>query len=155
MMILTANSKSASSFSTAGPINPIHALDLLYTRILSDIPAATLPVAQRILGLFIFHNSRDLTAVNLAEFLGLNRASFYSALQRLHSVLIVPSALRAHDMLIQMYHASFSDYLKDPARSGEFAVREGSTQLDAAMKGLQWLNYGGKNLSNRLLPPPT
>ncbi|KAJ3552745.1 hypothetical protein NP233_g12804 [Leucocoprinus birnbaumii] len=44
-----------------------------------------------------------------------------------------------------MYHASFSDYLKDPSRSQLFAVDEPSVHWDVAFRGLNWLQRGGQN----------
>ncbi|KAF5349264.1 hypothetical protein D9756_009380 [Leucocoprinus leucothites] len=132
-------------------LNPLHSLDLLYTQILSDIPTSTLPITQRILGLFIFHGSPQLTITTHANFLGLDQASFYSALQRLHSVITVPPASEANEEPIQMYHTSFSDYLKDPARSGMFALHENEVHLDTASRGLDWLQYALRN-SGRPLP---
>ncbi|KAJ3576725.1 hypothetical protein NP233_g240 [Leucocoprinus birnbaumii] len=97
--------------------NPLQALDLLYSRILSDIPANILSTTQRLLGLIILYGDSKCSAVVLANFLGLDRPSFYSSLQCLHSVLLVPPASEAAEKPIRIYHASFSDYLKDPSRS--------------------------------------
>ncbi|KAF5349184.1 hypothetical protein D9756_009378 [Leucocoprinus leucothites] len=135
-------------------LNPLRSLDLLYTQILSDIPASILPITQRILGLFIFNGSPELTVTTHANFLGLGQASFYSALQRLHSVIIIPPASEAGTKPIQLYHASFSDYLKDPARSGTFALNEDGVHLDTISRGLEWLQYARRN-SGRPTPELT
>ncbi|KAF9443958.1 hypothetical protein P691DRAFT_632667, partial [Macrolepiota fuliginosa MF-IS2] len=72
-----------------GGINPLHALDLLYRQILSDIPADDLPTTMRILGLLILYPSFTDSADELAKFLILDPGKFYHLLERLHSVLHV------------------------------------------------------------------
>ncbi|KAF9443960.1 hypothetical protein P691DRAFT_763811 [Macrolepiota fuliginosa MF-IS2] len=68
-----------------GGINPLHALDLLYRQILSDIPTGDLPTTMRILGLLIFFTLPS--ANDMADFLDLNPGKFHCLLERLHSVL--------------------------------------------------------------------
>lgn len=135
--------------------NPLLALDLLYTRILSDIPANILPTTQRILGLFILYNNRHLTVAAHANFLGLTQASFYRALRHLHSVVSVPPTSEAGESPIQTYHASFPDYLLDKTRSGKFSLDGDPVHVGVAFRGLQWLNYGHKNPSRRMVPDLT
>ncbi|KAJ3564363.1 hypothetical protein NP233_g8341 [Leucocoprinus birnbaumii] len=131
--------RSASSNSD---LNPLHALDLLYARILSDIAEDTLPTTQQILRLFLLYNGdKHSTALLHANFLGLSRAAFYSSLQRLHSVLSVPPPETAHNDSIRAYHASFFDYVRDRGRSGRFFLDEGAVHSYVATRGLQWLNH--------------
>ncbi|KAF5347286.1 hypothetical protein D9756_009934 [Leucocoprinus leucothites] len=135
-------------------LNPLHALDLLYTQILSDIPSNVLPITQRILRLFIFHNDENLSAAVHANFLGLKRATFYQALRRLHSVIIVPPADDAYWKPIQIYHASFTDYLQDPSRSGKFVVDDKVVRyLDIALSGIKWLGCARQEPSARAKLP--
>jgi hypothetical protein len=124
----------------AGKVHPLHALDLLYTGILSDIPEEILPITRRILGLYILYGQDSLTAVVHANFLGLNQAAFYQALRQLYSVLFIPPATDASTLSIRVHHASFSDYLKDSARSGQFALDEEEVHRVAAFHGFQWLS---------------
>ncbi|KAJ3574062.1 hypothetical protein NP233_g2034 [Leucocoprinus birnbaumii] len=128
--------------------NPLDALDLLYTQILSDIPPASLPTTQRILALFIFYEnkfSRSLCAQ--ANFLGLSQASTYSALHRLHSVIDIPGPNHCNYPL-KAYHSSFIDYLKDPARSGKFALdRNTLPPLLVITRSIEWL--GGCSIRER------
>ncbi|KAF5352341.1 hypothetical protein D9756_006306 [Leucocoprinus leucothites] len=131
-------------------LNPLHALDLLYTQILSDIPANIFSTTRHILGLLILYGSELLTAAALVNFLGHTQQSFYRALRRLHSVITVPSSAEAATKPIQVYHASFADYLKDPARAGKFVLDEGAVHFDVAMRGLSWLGYCRKGLSSQL-----
>ncbi|KAJ3569460.1 hypothetical protein NP233_g5040 [Leucocoprinus birnbaumii] len=123
---------------TTDNLNPLHLLDALYTQILSDIPLNILPTTRRILG-FILFSGQSLEAGCLANFLGLSRASFYRALQRLHSVVVIPPASNVWRDHMSIYHASFSDYLKDPIRSEKFCLDEGTTHLDIVIAGLKWL----------------
>ncbi|KAJ3552392.1 hypothetical protein NP233_g12894 [Leucocoprinus birnbaumii] len=133
--------------------NPLLALDLLYTQILSDVPAATLPTTQDILAILILYRNKHLNTLVLANFLGLHQASFFRALRRLHSVLLIPPASEAGKRSIQIYHASFSDYLMDPARSGEFAIKQGPLHLKVAMRGLEWIRFGHQNTSEIVALP--
>ncbi|KAF5346544.1 hypothetical protein D9756_010035 [Leucocoprinus leucothites] len=136
--------------------NPLRALDLLYTQILSDVPIDILPTTQRILGLIAFYGARLMTNIALANFLGLDQASFYRALRHLHSVVFVPPAEYAHSSSIQVYHKSFIDYLKDPTRSGKFVLDERVLPcLDVALSSLKWLSYARKTSSEPLVPELT
>ncbi|KAF5348556.1 hypothetical protein D9756_009631 [Leucocoprinus leucothites] len=137
----------------SGHLNPLHPLDLLYTQILSDIPKATLPTTKRILGLFTLYGNEGLTALIHANFLGLDQAAFYHSLQRLHSVVLVPPASEASTQPIRIYHASFSDYLRDKTRSGEFVLDEGAIHLYVATRGLEWLSHFCKEPSDRRTLP--
>ncbi|KAJ3569401.1 hypothetical protein NP233_g5072 [Leucocoprinus birnbaumii] len=136
-------------------LNPLHALDLLYTQILSNIPEPILPTTLRILGFFIIYGDQTLTALLHANFLGLDRSTFYRALHHLHSVLYIPPAPEAGDNCLQIYHASFSDYLMDAIRSGRFVIEKDAVHLEVAVQALGWLNYRGKKKDHRSLPKPT
>ncbi|KAJ3574442.1 hypothetical protein NP233_g1770 [Leucocoprinus birnbaumii] len=134
--------------------NPLYALDLLYTRILSDISKVVLPTTRRILGVLMFYDNKYLTVAVLANFLGLNQAAFYRAVQHLHSVLSIPPALKASKERIQIYHTSFSDYLKDSVRAGSFVLDEDAVHLEVANQGLEWLGHRCQNSAQRTLPQP-
>ncbi|KAJ3565440.1 hypothetical protein NP233_g7633 [Leucocoprinus birnbaumii] len=125
----------------SGDRDPLHPLDLLYTRIPSDIPKDTLPDTLLVLGVLILHGNEQLTAHVLANFLGLDQAAFYSSLHYLHSVLLVPMPDKAHIACIRVYHASFSDFLRDKARSGQYCLDEEAVHLYVVTRGLQWLRY--------------
>ncbi|KAF9443492.1 hypothetical protein P691DRAFT_408499 [Macrolepiota fuliginosa MF-IS2] len=77
----------------------------------------------------------------LANFLGLDKGTFYAAIRRLHSVLDVPAAGGAHSCPIQFYHASFREFLKNPSRSGVFVLTEGEVFRDFVIPCIQWCNY--------------
>lgn len=128
-------------YGPVGAANPLKALDLLYHQILSDIPAKDLVIAMRIIGATILYSEASLPAQDLANFLELPQASFYRPLQRFHAVLSIPPASHAYLESIQVYHASFSDYLCDPQRSHEFHLDEGSVHYEVATKSLKWQTY--------------
>ncbi|KXN86010.1 hypothetical protein AN958_10620 [Leucoagaricus sp. SymC.cos] len=124
-----------------GALNPLHALDLLYTQILSSLNADDLLVASRILGSTILYGRETLTVLVQANFLNLDQDTFYRSIERLHSVIVVPSVSEASTRSLRVYHASFSDYLKAPNRSGIFTLDEVAVHREVAILGLQWLNH--------------
>ncbi|KAF9443964.1 hypothetical protein P691DRAFT_787315 [Macrolepiota fuliginosa MF-IS2] len=119
-------------------INPLHALDLLYLQILSGIPADDLPTTMRILGILFAYDVLAPPANGVAEFLDLDPGQFHHLLERLHSVLYVPPADGA-DTHISFYHASFSDFLEDPVRSGRFWLDWKAVYHDIAFQHVHWL----------------
>ncbi|KAF5348491.1 hypothetical protein D9756_009603 [Leucocoprinus leucothites] len=134
-------------------VNPLHPLDLLYTQILSDIPEDTLPDTQLVLGLLILYGNERLTALVHANFLGLDQAAFYNSLRRLHSVVFVPPAPEASTKPIRVYHASFTDFLRDKARAKEFVLDEGAIHLYVATRGLKWLSHFSQEPSDQQALP--
>lgn len=121
-----------------GALSPLHALDFLYRQVLSDVPLDVLPTTMRILGLLILYPQDRLFPQDQANFLGLDRTSFYRALQNLHSVLDVPGASKSHSTPLRFYHASFSDFLRDRVRSGNFALDEALVHRDIAIQSTKW-----------------
>lgn len=130
--------------------DPFTVLDKLYARILSDIPKSTLPTSMRILGHLLIESEWDqariakigfTTSVSIpsgrrcllfkANLLGLRQHAMYGALQKLHSVVRVPSQGEASYQDIRLLHASFGDYLRDPRRSQRFAVDLDGAWVDA------------------------
>ncbi|KAJ3564126.1 hypothetical protein NP233_g8500 [Leucocoprinus birnbaumii] len=131
--------------------NPFDSLDFLYTQILSDIPKDILVITKRVLGVLILYGNEKLTTIILANFLGLDRAAFYSSLQRLHSVLLIPFPEEAHQSPIKVYHASFFDYLSDRSRAREFFLDGGAVQLYVVGQWFEWLGHFSKEPPS---PPP-
>ncbi|KAF9443494.1 hypothetical protein P691DRAFT_408481 [Macrolepiota fuliginosa MF-IS2] len=121
--------------------NPFHTLDFLYKQILSSIPADTLGTTKRILGLCVYYPDHNMSALALANFLGLDKGTFYAAIRRLHSVLDIPTASKAHSCSIQFHHASFREFLENPSRSGVFTITEEEVHRDFAIPCIQWCNY--------------
>ncbi|KAF9452222.1 hypothetical protein P691DRAFT_805101 [Macrolepiota fuliginosa MF-IS2] len=143
---------------TVGAVNPLHALDLLYRQILSGVPVDILPITMQILGLFLFYSRprftfdhARLSAHAGAEFLGINQATFCRSLQNLHSVVYVPPVEIFNTAPLRVYHASFSDFLSDPNRSGKFYLDGQAVEYDVALRSLDWLENADKILSNKTL----
>ncbi|KXN86080.1 hypothetical protein AN958_10556 [Leucoagaricus sp. SymC.cos] len=127
-----------SSPRVSAAINPLHALDLLYRQICSNITNHLLPTTKCILGLCTLYMTPNPPSVQvLANFLGLDRRRFYGSLKRLHSVLKIPFDADVHNTPIQFYHTSFQDYLIDPLRSGEFSIDRAAVHLDVAVRALR------------------
>ncbi|KAJ7183917.1 hypothetical protein C8R46DRAFT_1344585 [Mycena filopes] len=104
--------------STARPgLSPFTDLDSLYTHILSANP--DVPLVMRILGAFFMIPDGDETcSVRFLEgILALESSTVRPALRGLHSLLLIPDA---DDEQIRVHHASFRDFLSDPARAGKF-----------------------------------
>ncbi|KAJ3565646.1 hypothetical protein NP233_g7500 [Leucocoprinus birnbaumii] len=123
--------------------NPLKALDLFYTCILSDIPEAIFPITWRILAFFIYmpevyEAEKPRSAQALSNFLDLDQASFYTTLRQLHSVISIPTPEDAFTTPLQFYHASFQDFLLDPQRSGKFFISEQKARVEVLKSILLW-----------------
>lgn len=129
---------------TPNAANPLHGLDLLYRQIMSCVPPDMLPLTKRILS-FCLSAPEYLKAQTLANLLELDQTTFYRALRKLHSVLEVPPSDLAHARPLKFIHASYGDFLRDPARSGKFGVDEAQARCDIAVHLVR--------LYNRLIQP--
>jgi hypothetical protein len=101
--------------------NPLKTLDLLYSRILADVPQSEWPATKLLLYVAFCHSERLEDTEGLANFFRLEQNEFYATVRYLHAVVDVPSAEDAAKRLPQMYHTSFKDYLSNSHRSGSFA----------------------------------
>ncbi|KAF9448933.1 hypothetical protein P691DRAFT_728791 [Macrolepiota fuliginosa MF-IS2] len=119
-------------------VNPLHFLDLLYHQILLDVPSDILPTSMQILGLCLLYSDHKLSTRDLANFLGLDQGSFYTALQWFHSVMVIPASSAAGRDGVRFYHASFGDFLKNSSRSGKFALDQAKSHCEVAMHCLRW-----------------
>ncbi|KAJ3553474.1 hypothetical protein NP233_g12635 [Leucocoprinus birnbaumii] len=106
-----------------GPLNenPLQALDVLYTQVLSRIHHSVLPNTLKVLGLVSSYP--HLPASSLANLLHLSQAQFYAALHKLYAVVSVPQRDRASLDHLQFYHSSFSDFLRDASRSKDYVLK--------------------------------
>ncbi|KXN89052.1 Cytokinesis protein sepH [Leucoagaricus sp. SymC.cos] len=134
-----------------GAMNPLHALDLLYHQILSHIPGDYFKTTIDILALIILYPNDDLCAQDIANFLSLDQGAFYRSLQQMHPILSIPEPSKAHEARLQVYHPSFSDFLKDPTRSGKYVIDESIAHRTIAIQSLQWQIAGRESE----LPPQT
>ncbi|KAJ7767651.1 hypothetical protein B0H16DRAFT_1787053, partial [Mycena metata] len=94
---------------------PFQALDELYLQVLRSVPAPSrcLPILSAIIRF-------GLSPRHIEQLLELHPGDVRLALRRLHSVLRIPS--EQSNSHICVYHASFSEFLLDLARSGEFCI---------------------------------
>jgi hypothetical protein len=105
--------------ATPSTLNPFHFLDQLYMEILKDIQPQQLPHALQLIGISSLYPS--LPVLQLANLLGYRRNRFEAILRRFYSVAEVPSEKHCQNPL-RIIHTSFMDFLKDPNRSGQFAL---------------------------------
>ncbi|KAF9441889.1 hypothetical protein P691DRAFT_779646 [Macrolepiota fuliginosa MF-IS2] len=110
-----------STSSPDGGQNPFETLDALYTRILQEVPRDMLSTTLMLLATWAGGFNTDDFAWD-CNWLGVTRGRVYGALQRLHSVLKVPEPQDALEGELEVFHASFYDYLVSPSRSGPFYV---------------------------------
>jgi hypothetical protein len=117
--------------------NPLALLDNMYTEILSAVPPNVLPTTMSILAWsfgkrfqFVDGFLLIFNVLEICNWWGISQADFYGALQKLHSVLYIPSVkdVEHNDpfkpKLLKPCHASFSDYLTSHLRSGRFHVTD-------------------------------
>ncbi|KAJ3571281.1 hypothetical protein NP233_g3853 [Leucocoprinus birnbaumii] len=119
--------------------NPLELLDSLYREVLSSVPVKQLPHTLRILGFSIVYSDSRLSVRDQATFFDMSLDSFYQYLRRLHSVIDIPKPAQAGESVARFYHASFPDFLRDPARSRNFFLDEGAIHYDVAVRSLSWL----------------
>ncbi|KAJ3563481.1 hypothetical protein NP233_g8919 [Leucocoprinus birnbaumii] len=135
---LCVKAVNGSSIGSGVP-NPLRALDDLYHRILSKISSKDISTTKRILGMAIHYPGHQLCVQDQAGFLEISQDTFYRSLRQLHSVVDIPKTDDADKLSIRLYHASFSDYLKNPFRSGDFRLDEGAVHYDVAVQSLSWV----------------
>jgi hypothetical protein len=112
--------------------NPFVHLDALYHEIVSSIPSAQWPTVKQLLFLTIhdrwfprssFRVPEDVESLRgISILFNFSRHTIYACLTKLRSTLKIPDWETAHKERLMFLHASFSDYLKDPSRSGNFHV---------------------------------
>ena len=95
---------------------PFAELDRLYSNVLSRSPKTQLPLLKRVLGFLQAY----VDASNIEIFLGLRRGQINLMLRGLRSIVAVD--LHAGIRSIRSFHASFLDFLFDPARSKSYHV---------------------------------
>ncbi|KAJ7754642.1 hypothetical protein DFH07DRAFT_743774 [Mycena maculata] len=106
-----------SASSEPGDESPFLALDQLYIQILSQTRPAARPRLLRILAAIF--SKLGLQIRHIEQLLELKRGDIRLAFRSLHSVLEAP---KEADFQIHFHHASFGDFLSNPAHSGEFYV---------------------------------
>ncbi|KAJ3570301.1 hypothetical protein NP233_g4491 [Leucocoprinus birnbaumii] len=100
---------------------PLAALDSLYVKIMDGVPAEISSVTKLLLGATILREP-DRPLFVVANMLNLEQHQVYHAVQRLYSVLQVPSPEAATLGKLTMHHASLGDFLTDPSRSKQHFI---------------------------------
>ncbi|KAJ6551263.1 hypothetical protein B0H19DRAFT_1236482 [Mycena capillaripes] len=106
--------------------SPFAPLDQLYTQILSEAPAR----AQVLKILAVIAAKLSLSADHIDQLLELEPGDVRLALHGLHSVIKFPEQEEKHYASLSIHHASFSDFLQDSSRTGEFYVSSGQHRSD-------------------------
>jgi hypothetical protein len=109
-----------SNANHAVTTNPLQTLDLLYSRILSEIPEDVYPTTKRILALHCLRFFSDFPMHFGCNFLRMDKHEFHKAVSKLHSLFDIPSPLAGG--IMGAHHTSFSDYLQSEFRSGRFHI---------------------------------
>jgi DNA-binding transcriptional LysR family regulator len=114
---------------------PFAALDQLYNQILAQVPARS--HLFRILTVIAAKIS--LMPAHIKQLLELEPGDLQLTLHGLHSLMIVPEDEDDED--ISIHHASFRDFLQDPARAGIFYVGGCQHRTDLSRHILKALSY--------------
>ncbi|KAJ3570829.1 hypothetical protein NP233_g4141 [Leucocoprinus birnbaumii] len=118
----------------SGKNNPLSALDVIYTAILSRIPPTRMENLKKMLPLMIYVHRKSISVGhykfrNMYEHFDISREDAITSFNYLHSVIYFPRVKDIGKTQPQFYHASFRDYLEDPSRSGEYAAEEWNEDL--------------------------
>jgi hypothetical protein len=116
--------------------SPFGAIDQLYTQILSAIPERRHLVTSI---LRVIDIVQVVSLSNIDRLLGLEPGDTALALRGLHSVLHLEDW--EGTILPHFIHASFSDFLRDPSRAGDFYIRASAGLAELARTILKELNY--------------
>ncbi|KAJ3566069.1 hypothetical protein NP233_g7232 [Leucocoprinus birnbaumii] len=122
-------------------MNPLYALDLLYGRVLADVPSEIAPVTITILGFHILQPDNRMPARAVANFLCLDQRTFYKALRMLHSILFIPDPDEAGTQRLRIHHTSLIDFLRNEDRSGKFSLKYGKAEASIAVQSIKWYNH--------------
>ncbi|KAJ7203566.1 hypothetical protein GGX14DRAFT_369457 [Mycena pura] len=114
--------------------SPFEALDQLYTQILSNVPAR--PQLLQILSAIV---EFEICVCHIKSLLQLKPGDLRLMLRGLRSVVEVPEEDIYEELI--WHHASFLDFLKDPARSGIFYPSTFQTHTEVIGYILKALSY--------------
>ncbi|KAL0059496.1 hypothetical protein AAF712_013761 [Marasmius tenuissimus] len=133
--------------------SPLHELDCLYQTILSSHPdhCLLIPVLAAILLVPPFLKAPSLYKPSIHDFiellLGLSPGKVNIILSAMHSVLDIG------DKEITVFHTSFTDFIYDPSRSGQFHIDEVVQRDTLAVKWLRALAQQVRENPNIILEP--
>ncbi|KAL0062246.1 hypothetical protein AAF712_010876 [Marasmius tenuissimus] len=133
--------------------SPLHELDCLYQTILSSHPdhCLLIPVLAAILLIPPFLKTPSLYKPSIHDFiellLGLSPGKVNIILSAMHSVLDIG------DKEITVFHTSFTDFIYDPSRSGQFHIDKVVQRDTLAVKWLRALAQQVRENPNIILEP--
>lgn len=134
---------------TSGKESPLSPLHNVYSQILSSTSRETfISVTRRILGCcrLLPRNTIHTTSFALScNFLGIAQHDAYSSLQRLHSVLDVPSPTDAAVKEMKILHSSFYEFLENQSVAQDYYVGRQDAGVDivrCSFRILQEANRG-------------
>jgi hypothetical protein len=125
----------------ASHTQPFSSLDILYTSILQSIPSEVWLTTKRVLGVLLYARGKGqghvLTRLgSISVLLGLDLSIVYASVNSCYSLLDASDPKDADWRPATFYHASFSDYLLDPARSQNFYISIGDVEGDLLQSSL-------------------
>jgi len=99
--------------------------------------------------IFPYTLKRFQTLRAMSILFSLSRHSIYACLTKCRSTLRIPDWKVAHKEKLTFLHASFSDYLEDPNRSGDFHVGTLESVQDGAVLNLIeiWKKCSGDDIA--------
>jgi len=138
--------KILQGLDSIGVNDPLEALDIFYSRILSRVPKRLIPAAVKILG--ICARGEPLAADGIVStecfrlLLQMDKATFYGSMEKLHSVVRVPSRKDVQKQCLSFYHKSFADYLSRQRRCSEiFFISKARVEVLLGISSVNWYNH--------------
>ncbi|KAJ8085044.1 hypothetical protein PM082_003822 [Marasmius tenuissimus] len=113
--------------------SPYQQLDTLYEVILSANPDQE-EVLDILAALLVLDGHLKTSSTHIELVLGLSTGQLPLTLRAMHSVLVVPSK---PEKKIRFHHTSFTEYLRDQARSGQFHINTDTQKLAIARRWFQ------------------
>ncbi|KAJ8082819.1 hypothetical protein PM082_008675 [Marasmius tenuissimus] len=113
--------------------SPYQQLDTLYEFILSANPDQE-EVRDILAALLVLEGHLKTSSAHIEFVLGLSTGQLPLTLRAMHSVLVVPSK---SEQKIRFHHTSFTEYLCDQARSGQFHIDTDTQKLAIARRWFQ------------------
>ncbi|KAJ6562496.1 hypothetical protein B0H19DRAFT_1288372 [Mycena capillaripes] len=117
-------------------------LDKLYTQILATIPTSSHKSLLALLHILATNSFAKLPVFHIEQLLHVKTGRLRRLLRHLRSVLNIPAS---DDGEISVHHASFLEFLIDPARSGAFCVSGAQHAIDLVRCILKALAYAHQN----------
>ncbi|KAJ7899381.1 hypothetical protein B0H13DRAFT_1718132 [Mycena leptocephala] len=115
------------------------ALDQLYTQVLAQVPDQ--PQLLKILKVIttdLSYSYKPVSAISIEQLLELEPGEVQLVMRCLHSVVGLPED---NNWGISIHHASFRDFLQDPARAGIFYIGGCQHQTDLSRHILKVFSY--------------